>query len=90
VQVGILYLTSDSTHGLVIYVGKIVMSALAMQVQLPTGERISLFCCSLGRRHTSLISNIGLHGSLDSIAAHGYQKLNSVVTPDSESVSGID
>eukprot|EP00957_Ditylum_brightwellii_P009895 746762-Ditylum_brightwellii.AAC.1 len=35
-QVGTFCFISDSTHGLVIHVGKVVISELAMQVQLPT------------------------------------------------------
>eukprot|EP00957_Ditylum_brightwellii_P037967 2871714-Ditylum_brightwellii.AAC.1 len=88
-QVGIFYLISDSTPGLVIHVGKAVMSALVIQVQLPTGENNPFLFKSWKKTNFPRSIRV-LYGGLDPFAAQGHQNVDSVVTPDSISVSGID
>eukprot|EP00957_Ditylum_brightwellii_P201861 15327567-Ditylum_brightwellii.AAC.1 len=74
-QIGIFYLTSDSTHGLAISIGKAVMPALVTQVQPPTGKKNTPFLFNSWKK-TNFPRTIGvLYGGLDLFAAQGHQNL---------------
>ena len=77
-QVGIFCLTSDSTHVLAIHASKAVMSALVTQANNLQDKDLSNL--SYEREQPSQLLNRDLHGGLDSLAAKGHQKLDSVVT----------
>ena len=78
--VGIFCLASESTCGLAIHVGKAVMFALAQQVQLLQGIRISHYLLYLGRRYTSQ-NQIGFCMAVDIRLQQGNTRSEDMVTP---------
>ena len=67
--VGIFFLTSDSTCGLVIHLGKTVMSVFAMQAQLPIVEKHIPFLFISWKKINFPCTIRALYGGLDPFAA---------------------